>query len=206
MNQLYKNVMFLATGAFIGGLSGYFIADMIIKHQQEAGLPEDAWIPEDAELRKEAEEAVKGPGKPVAYTEFSKEKGDLTKLAEQYAHKEKEIRIVHAEEVINSNGRHFVEVKYYDGDNVYALENDSTIDAPQEIFVPNAHLHFGEFKDEDPDILYIRNDKNGTDYEITRVHAKYSVVVLGEEDTAKKARSPRRSRASKAKEVTDATK
>lgn len=75
---------------------------------------------------------------------------------------------------------------YYEGDNIFAdATTDETIPNPNDIFGPNIHLHFGDGSD-DPDIVYVRDESISVDYDITKVHGSYSVIILGEEEKVEK--------------------
>lgn len=71
-------------------------------------------------------------------------------------------------------------ISYYNDDATLADENDQIVD---DIFllIGKCLEHFGE-KSEDPDVVYVRNDNLGIDYEVVAKHTSYKSAVLGEED------------------------
>lgn len=62
---------------------------------------------------------------------------------------------------------------YYAGDDILADDKDDPIENPEELIGKNFRELFGQDAD-DPDILYIRNDQRGNDFEISRVNSCYS--------------------------------
>lgn len=72
-------------------------------------------------------------------------------------------------------------VNWYDQDNVFE-EELSVIDDPYSTFgVVDGHDLFKdtEFR-YDPDVVYVRNERTGTDFEISRIHGSYALMVGGE--------------------------
>lgn len=68
---------------------------------------------------------------------------------------------------------------YYEGDDVLCDENEEPIsEGSVEETVGDALVRFGDGSD-DENIVYVRNDKISCDYEISRVNASFSEVVLG---------------------------
>lgn len=66
---------------------------------------------------------------------------------------------------------------YYEEDEVLVDENEDIIMVSDTIGL-DALDSFGELS-EDPDIVYIRNEKMGTDYEVMCIHKSYQETVLG---------------------------
>lgn len=202
MNQLVKNVCLLAVGGIVGAFTGYLVAEIIIRQRDKQEEPEYEWVPEVEEKKEPdpmaVEQAVRDRNRekhPVKdYRQFSKEKGDLAVLVEQYVTPIKKVRIISAQEAADAGSRPFEMINYYEGDNTFCDIEEKQIDDPNTRFVSNVHLHFGE-QSGDPDIVYVRNDNNGVDYEITRIRNKYSVVVLGMVEPEKE--KPKRSRRTK---------
>ena len=69
-----------------------------------------------------------------------------------------------------------ITLTYYDGDEVLADDADEPIFDVDDVVGRDSLNHFGE-NDDDPDIVYVRNDDMKTDYEICREFARYSDVV-----------------------------
>ena len=49
-------------------------------------------------------------------------------------------------------------VTYYDHDHIFAMDDETEISDPVDLFGPNIHLHFGT-QSPDPDAVYVRNDR-----------------------------------------------
>lgn len=92
------------------------------------------------------------------------------------------IRMIDVErfEMDQSFGKAYV--NWYDEDNVFE-EDLLKIDNPYDDFgtANGDSLFSGADQRDRPDIVYIRNEKLGTDYEITRVHGSYTNLVGGVE-------------------------
>lgn len=61
---------------------------------------------------------------------------------------------------------------YYEGDDTLADDKDEPIDDPEDIVGSRFRELFGRDAD-DPDVLYIRNEQRGADFEISRVNRNY---------------------------------
>lgn len=71
---------------------------------------------------------------------------------------------------------------YFEGDDVLVDEHDDPIpDIDQTVGEDNL-IHFGLGSD-DPDVLYIRNEKSGLDFEVHRSTGSYTREVLGFDDS-----------------------
>ena len=68
------------------------------------------------------------------------------------------------------------ELTYYD-DGVLADDTDEVVDDIDGVIGYESLKHFGEYDEEDPDILHVRNDRLKADYEIAMVSTKFSDVV-----------------------------
>ncbi len=191
-----KRFGIITVGGLAGGLIGYFLANLIIeqltKPQEEfENEEEDANI----ELKVGAPKRVKEI--KTDYTKYA-EKEDLSKLVEPYKNKSKQdnIRIISIDEYDSNRTANREPITYYAGDTTFCDANEEIIPNPEDFFGPNIHLHFGEESD-DPDIVYVRNENNGVSYEITQVHGKYHVIVLGMPDEEPKVTKAKRRRTSK---------
>lgn len=71
---------------------------------------------------------------------------------------------------------------YYTLDDTLLDENDEIVDDREALIGHAAIDRFHDDNDE-PDIVYVRNDKISTDYEIMRVEKEYNKVFMGEDDT-----------------------
>lgn len=71
-----------------------------------------------------------------------------------------------------------ITLTYYSGDDTLCDENEEIIDNRVAIIGPEA-LHCFGMDSDDPDVVYVRNEKLAIDYDIIRVPSKYSEVVCG---------------------------
>jgi hypothetical protein len=67
---------------------------------------------------------------------------------------------------------------YFQGDQILVDDRDEVVDNPDEIVGDDNVVKFGHFSG-DPNLVYVRNDRLGHDFEITRHEGKYAFVVLG---------------------------
>ena len=183
---------YLLAGGITGGILGYLIADYLAYRIDEAkydrtgkqfsdGLPDS-----DEHIGGMDKNLYAFPDDKRINTDYGKriapeDKATLEELARPYQD-EKEPFIISAAEWADSISA-FVRktVLYYEIDNVYCDDQDASIDDPENMFVPNAHLHFGEESD-DPDAVYISNPRRSEMYEILRMKASYKADILGEVD------------------------
>ena len=68
------------------------------------------------------------------------------------------------------------ELTYY-ADGVLADDTDEIVEDIDDIIGYESLKHFGEYDEEDPDILHVRNDRLKSDYEIAMVNTKFSDVA-----------------------------
>lgn len=90
------------------------------------------------------------------------------------------IRIISEREYLETHVTDYgkLDWTYYSEDNSLCDENEELVPDVDAFIGPYALHSFGEDND-DPDIVYIRNNKLGNDYCVTRLHASYSEAVLG---------------------------
>lgn len=67
---------------------------------------------------------------------------------------------------------------FYEGDGVFADDQDEIIDDPSSL-LGDAAQYFG-YIPEDPDLVYVRNYRFATDYELCRAEGSYQETILGE--------------------------
>ena len=98
-------------------------------------------------------------------------------------------RIISEDEFVEEQYMQKSYINWYEFDNVFEEELE-TIDDPYACFgvVDGSELFRNSDERRDPNIVYVRNEKLTTDYEITRIHGAYAVMVggensLGETDT-----------------------
>jgi hypothetical protein len=199
-------------GAIVGGIAGYFLGELIVKQlekaaqksEEEDDWQKESWLEED---EKTVEEIAK-----IDYTKYTKPKGNLEELVKPYTSsidekltkkgkskvqdKANNIMIISLEEYEGNRAMNKEPISYYVDDATFADINEDIIPNPNDLFPVNIHLHFGQ-QSEDPDIVYVRNENNGCDYEITQIHGSYSVIVAGFPAEAPKDTKAKRRRTTK---------
>lgn len=92
-------------------------------------------------------------------------------------------------ESFTNDYRHYdkLSIRYYDVDSTLADENDDIIDDPVGAVGESALSRFGDGS-KDPDIVYVRNDKLGTDFEVVRIYKSYKETVMGVVEAKEKLR------------------
>jgi len=180
---------YLLAGSIAGGILGYLIADYIAYKMDEAKF--NATMEDDLDsaglvggMDRELYEFNEDGTVSVDYAKtplrvLTEDKATLDELVRPYQD-EKAPYIISAEEWDDTISA-FVQktVLYYEVDNIYCDDQEVPIDDPENMFVPNAHLHFGQ-ESNDPDAVYISNPGRSEMYEILRMRASYKVDVLGE--------------------------
>lgn len=69
-------------------------------------------------------------------------------------------------------------INWYERDNVFEEDLSAWDDPYANVGVVDGHELFKDSYDRpDPDICYVRNERQSTDYEITRIHGAYSEMV-----------------------------
>ena len=82
-------------------------------------------------------------------------------------------RTISASEMINQNQWYSkVTLTYYAGDDILADDQDEPIEDPMDIIGEHFKEFFGMNEDE-PDIIYVRNDDRESDYEVAKVETSY---------------------------------
>ena len=67
-----------------------------------------------------------------------------------------------------------ITLTYFEGNDVLTDDREDPIDNPEEFVGTDYKKFFGMIDENEPDIVFIRNDCNGCDYEICRVPASYA--------------------------------
>lgn len=149
---------------------------------------------------------------PVDYTRFAENKPSLTEVVHNVFTDSKVVDVVPEEEDRDPEHPYLitkeecfesatefdqVTVTYYVGDDVLVDDKESPIDEVDEIVGVSNLQRFGEGSG-DPNVVYVRNNRLGLDYEIVRSKGKYAVDVLGLPDPDQEIRhaynTPRRFR------------
>lgn len=66
-----------------------------------------------------------------------------------------------------------ITLTYFDGNDILTDDREDPIENPEEFVGTDYKKLFGAMDEDEPDIVMIRNDRNGCDYEICRVSASY---------------------------------
>lgn len=188
------------TGALFGGLVGAVIGSLIV---DQILLNENGPLPQEDEEEAAEEESEETPIRlekvkkkrnetKIDFTKYSKTDDGksaekLNELVKKYATRDEE------ETPIDPDGPHIISIDeysegyhnnsnvtltYYELDDVVAEPDDSILDNVDKTIGEDTLLKFGEGS-EDKDIVYVRNNRISTDFEIIRVHKSYSETVIG---------------------------
>lgn len=198
-SQTLKNVAMYAGGAVVGGLIGAVIGSLIVD-QILASENGPVFQEEGEEAAEEGSDPDSSPHllKKVPkqqtvkldYTKFSKiedGKDNLSDLVQKYAGKDESVESVDMSspyvisvEDYNETGENNIKVTltYYEIDDVLTQQDDSVIREVEKMIGSDALLKFGINSDDD-DVVFVRNGKLGTDFEVIRVRKSYSETVLG---------------------------
>jgi hypothetical protein len=210
--SMIKRIGLIAAGGLAGGIIGYFLGRLIVNQLEKVKeeSEEDVWLKEvyEGHMTEDDGPTEEQVRKQRDYTKYAK--GELSDLVKPYISpigevktsgtKADKIRIISLDEYESTRALNKEPIAYYEDDTTFADAQEEIVDDPNSLFGVNIHLHFGE-ESEDPDIVYVRNENNGVDYEITKVHNSYSVLVLGE--TKKETKTKHRRNAKKELNVDD---
>lgn len=97
---------------------------------------------------------------------------------EKHRSEEEPYVISHDEFMANEKDYQQTQLTYYEGDDVLADDKDRTIDEEDEVVGSANLLKFGHGS-KDVNIVYIRNDTLGLEFEVVRSDGKYAELVLG---------------------------
>lgn len=186
------NKMFIFT---LGAAAGSLATWLFLKTRYERLIEEDIASVKEYYSRRE-EEVVEFEGEPDRNPEDELEKDqakkdieDLTIIVEgnnyvKYGNAgdaEKEVKTVMKPYVIPPKkfgdcDYETITLTYYQGDDVLADDADEPILDVEDVVGIDSFDHFGENED-DPDVVYVRNDAMKVDYEICRNADSYAEVV-----------------------------
>lgn len=185
-----EKVVLIISSGLVGALIGYIIGELIIDRLEF----EDFEYIESSEEEEPIKE-TKNDEKKIDYNKYGSKvkKDELSKLVAPYkTNTSNELPFIISTSEWETQPEYQKETVYwYEEDSSFADVKEEIIDDPASLFVPNVHLHFGE-NSGDPDIVYVRNDKMGVDYELIRIHGSYATIVMGEPEPVKPKRSRRR--------------
>lgn len=211
-NNTVKLIGFYLMGGIIGGLTGKLIADKILEPKEIE--EEDEWKVEDQPdnylpkeevneapvILKKRDKKKKIVTTPIDYSAVSRKnntKPSLEEVAKEHLPEVDDPSLPHiiSIEDYNDTGRNNDKVSYtyYDEDDTLADEKEKIVPDSDKILGNQALISFGLMSD-DPDIVYVRNNKAGTDYEIVRVHKSYAETVAGIVSEETKKRSTRKAK------------
>lgn len=211
MNTNMKTILAFILGAGVGSLLTYqFLND---RHEQELEDQFNALV-EEFELEEERTtspfpSATKRDLFVVKETE-DVEKEENEKIIKSYNKIYKpsidevvQSNIVQGPYVIDVNTfndisftREKISLSYYQDDDVLLDDNEELIPNVFDIVGHEALTSFGKYSP-DPDIVYVRNERLGIDYEIARLYKSYQETVLGiktEEPPRKKVKNGAKSK------------
>ena len=215
MNTGVKNVLIFVSGAAIGGIiTGSFVRgayEEIITYMKEdladaRGEAIDPKIEDEEDTIVETNQfgeqkivplkqnsLVTNKNKRLKKNYNTQSEVDLSTLAKKYKTADLEEKEIIPEPYVISL-EEFSEEKdnfdkttlyYYELDDTLTEQNDEIITDIYSTIGDNALSSFGE-DSQDPEIVYVRNEKISTDYEVVRHDASYATVVLGYKDDDKK--------------------
>lgn len=181
------NKMFIFT---LGAAAGSVATWLLLKTRYERLIEED--IASVKEYYSRREETAGEPALEAVDPEIgegdtqAKDLEDLTTIIEgnkytKYGDADKEVESVKKPYVISPKqvgdcGYETISLTYYEGDGVLADDADEPIFDVDDVVGRESFDHFNEYE-EDPDIVFVRNDEMKTDYEICRNTDSYSEVV-----------------------------
>lgn len=91
----------------------------------------------------------------------------------------KPIELITSDEFFDTENTHEkITLVYYEGDDTLADERDGIIPNANAVIGPDAVDNFGEGSD-DPNVVYVRNNKSSCDFEVVRNTGSYSKEILG---------------------------
>lgn len=199
-----RHVVYLAAGAVVGGITGYLVADLVAYKLQEKWIKKDILneFEENVKDYKSGEDPVVVIGVDYA----GKDKGNLTTLAKPYQEEFRKLgnlieeareewttealttdsiysglplyEIITHQQWDNFEYADHETLMYYEDDETFATVDEELITNPTDHIGPSDLLRFGK-ESEDPDVVYIRNNDTETDYEVIRVHGKFSTLIMG---------------------------
>ena len=195
--ELLKNILIFTTGVGVGVL----LTNKIMKQKYEDIVQEELVSIRETRTRVDSDEEgmVKEEVKEekilvmpnsrvkkvMRQYNATNDAQELYEEAEKIYNKEVEVPerpiIITVEEFFEGNSDHDkLTLTYYEDDGVLVDENEEIIDDPEYIIGSSALVSFGEGSD-DPEIVYVRNYRISTDFEIVRLSKSYKDTVMGPE-------------------------
>lgn len=201
MNTNVKNIIIFAAGVATGALVSVKVLqnkyDLIaqeeidsVKRHYKENLKD---IKEETRIYRDGGELINLDDRQIFSKEEKKDYAKITKTYDGEDNEETGIPLTDTTDepyVIPLD--HFMHTnKHYDKLSITYYEEDDTLADDQEEIIPDvsmiigdeALMCFGEGSD-DPDTVYVRNDKTNTDFEVTRLYKSYKKTVLGMHEDA----------------------
>lgn len=186
----FKNVCLFAVGVAVGSISTYFICKDILEKEFEDILNEELELAKGCDektptasdkpdLRVNVETIYERSEEMEEMENFEGE--DKTPYSSYSGNKEVNVmpyviseQVYYEENTINDK----ITLSYYTDDDTLVDEDDSVIQDIDYHIGEESLNHFGDMSG-DPSIVYVRNEKLASDYEVVKVEASYSAEVLG---------------------------
>lgn len=200
-------------GAVVGAYTGKLIAEKILDAQAEKEWEEEPSEDITEEYRSESQlvlferdkkgTKVTAPVKKVDYTRYAP-KPALSELVKNHIDEDarntvEEVDpdkpyIIPEDTYMQDEEYEKVSLTYFAGDDVLMEEDESVVSNPDDILGPDALTKFGE-QSNDPDIVFVRNEKLRIDYEVTQQQNTFAEEILGEVPEKPKKRRARKPKA-----------
>lgn len=183
---MLKNIIIFVSGLGIGAGATYLVLKDKFASDSQAEIDEVREY-----YKKKYEEQVKEETKEARLlAKISVNKPELSEVVdmlkennyipnessvEKKAHPrdDESIYIITAEDFAEPNGNDKETLNYYEEDDILANDIDEQLDI-DEYIGREALNHMG---DEEPDVVYVRNELLGADYEVLAVHNSYAHIV-----------------------------
>lgn len=203
MNESVKNVISFTAGVIVGGVTGFIVAQKMLKTTLDAELEEQ--IKDVKEhyklLRKEEEystpmilaekydDVLEGL-EYLAHEEKTDEEDDddIQEIEEEseaipvgnlFERNKNEPYVIPVAEFMNdSNSFDKITITYFEEDDVLCDEREEVIPNVEGTVGNDALTKFGYMSD-DEKIVYVRNERLKTDFEVLKEEKSYAEVVLG---------------------------
>lgn len=205
MNQTARSILFLTTGIAIGGAAGYVVTNKLLKDKYELELqiqiqdvkdyykiirkegeyssPET--VPVDYENVLEGLEYIEPEESVIEEDEWVEEETTEEDEVVESIHKQNYDRnrnepyVISVKEFMEDRDEYDkITITYFEDDDVLCDEREEVIPNVEATVGSNALTSFGELS-EDSKIVYVRNERTSTDFEVVRDTRSYAEVVLG---------------------------
>lgn len=188
MNGTVKNILIFALGAGVGALVTYGILDeKYAKRAEEEIGTTRRWLNDEEDYdfvdrmtEEEYQAMIYNRPDNASYRAYDAiHKTNAPEDTDEIAASYEAPYVIHVEEFGSAgNPNEKLTIYYYMKDNTLVDEAEEIIADPVYAIGRDAIASFG-FSSDDPDIVYIRNERLGIDFEVVRLHKSYKEVVLG---------------------------